>query len=100
MLLFFIEKEIAAGQVHKDNISQYTKAVFSVIFGAGGQARETVDLLLRQGYTLRDLLFYESRPVKETIKEIEIVSMLDLLSMKSEITWVYVAIGNPPRRIN
>ena len=72
--------------------------MYSVIFGAGGQARETVDLLLKQGYTRRDLLFCETKPVKETMKEIEIVSMLDLLSMKSEVTWVHVAIGNPKDR--
>lgn len=72
--------------------------MFSVIFGAGGQGRETLDLLLRQGHTPSELLFCESNPTVRLMHGIDIVSFPDLVKMKSEVSWIHVALGNPNNR--
>jgi len=72
--------------------------MFSVIFGAGGQGRETLDLLLRQGHLPSELLFCESSPTAKLMHGIELVSFTDLVRMKSEVSWIHVALGNPNNR--
>lgn len=69
--------------------------MFSVIFGAGGQGRETLDLLLRQGRAPSELLFCESSPTVESMHGIKIVSFHDLVRIKSEVSSIHVALGNP-----
>jgi sugar O-acyltransferase (sialic acid O-acetyltransferase NeuD family) len=72
--------------------------MFSVIFGAGGQGRETLDLLLRQGHRPSELLFCESSPTNKLMHGIELVSLPDLVGMKSDVSWIHVALGNPNDR--
>jgi sugar O-acyltransferase (sialic acid O-acetyltransferase NeuD family) len=68
--------------------------MISVIFGLGGQGREAMDILLAQDYSPRDLLFCESNPTATSIHGVEIVSLSDLLTMKSEVSWIHVALGS------
>jgi sugar O-acyltransferase (sialic acid O-acetyltransferase NeuD family) len=72
--------------------------MISVIFGAGGQGREALDLLLKQGLKPSNLLFCESNPTERSIHGIEIVSLSNLRILKSEVAWIHVALGNPKDR--
>lgn len=72
--------------------------MISVIFGLGGQGREALDILLAQEYSPRELLFCESNPEATSIHGVEIVSLSDLLIMKSEVSWIHVALGSPKDR--
>ena len=72
--------------------------MISVIFGLGGQGREAMDVLLKQGHAPSELAFCESHPTAKSNHGIEIVAVADLLNMKLEISWIHVALGNSNNR--
>ncbi len=85
---------MSIGSIYLNTIRE----MISVIFGAGGQGREAMDLLLNQGVSATDLLFCETEPKVKSIHGIEMISFHDLLNIKSEISWIHVALGDPNNR--
>ncbi len=66
-----------------------------IIFGAGGQASEALDVVLKSELKASSIKFCETHPKKSLFRNYEVISWDDLLSCEREKTVVHLGIGNP-----